>query len=452
MLLEYDGAMNETINEKRVKIIGGGLAGVEASYRLAQHGIGVDLYEMKPKNYSPAHSSEKLAELVCSNSFRSDDIGSAVGLMKEEMRKLDSLTMRAAAKTSVAAGKALAVDREKFAHLITNEISERKEIDLIREEVLEFTDQLTVLAAGPLISETLATSLGELIGADHLHFYDAISPIVIADSVNMEKAFMQSRYDNDGPGDYLNCPMNEEEYHAFYTALMAAEKVEPRDFEKPKYFEGCLPIEVMAARGEKTLTFGPMKPVGLLDPRAGGKRSFAVVQLRKENDAGTLFNMVGFQTRLKQGEQASVLRLIPGLENAEFARFGSVHRNSFLDAPTHLNKFLELKKRPDLLLAGQISGVEGYVESAAMGILAGENAARKILGQPLISPPKDTALGAMIQHLTDQTKRDFQPSNINFGLFPPCPKGIKKKERKSFHAERAIKSIEGWIEEVGWSF
>jgi len=432
-----------------VTIIGGGLAGCEAAWRLAKHGVRVDLYEMKPEKYSPAHESDKLAELVCSNSLRSNNPHTAVGLLKEEMRRLDSLILEAAEMTRVPAGQALAVDRDRFSETITTRLESLDLITIIRREMPELDPgRLTILATGPLTSEDMSRSLAGLIGSEHLHFYDATSPIVTADSLDENKVFSASRYGKGGSDDYINCPLSEEEYRIFYTALIAAQAVELRPFEKPRYFEGCLPLEIMAARGEKTLVFGPLKPVGLDDPRTGA-RPYGVVQLRRENEAGTLFNMVGFQTRLKWPEQDRGFRLIPGLEGAEFVRYGSVHRNTFINGPRHLNMFLQLKHHPRVFLAGQITGVEGYVESSAMGLLAGENAARLVQGQPMVTPPRTTAHGALITHLTDPTPRDFQPMNVNFGLFPPPPHGIKKKERKEFYSCRALEKLDEWMKSYG---
>ena len=434
----------------RVTIIGGGLAGCEAALRLARNGLSVDLYEMKPGRFSPAHKSSNLAELVCSNSFRSADPHSAVGLLKNEMSRLGSMVMDAAFKTRVPAGKALAVDRERFSALATERVESLPGVNLIREEATVLDpERTTVLAAGPLASEAVTEELARLVGGDQLYFYDAIAPVVQADSIDMDKAFLASRYDETGEGDYLNCPFSEEEYKVFYDALSAGEKTALRDFEKPKFFEGCLPIEEMAARGFKTLAFGPMKPVGLTDPRTG-ERPFAVVQLRKENEAGTLYNLVGFQTRLRRPEQDRVFRLIPGLEKAEFVRWGSVHRNTFVNSPKHLTQYLQLREAPSIFLAGQISGVEGYLESAAMGILAGENAARLVLGKDLIAPPPETALGALVRHLIDPTSKRFQPSNVTFGLTPPAPKKMRKKDRPLFYVKRAGEALDKWLGEVGY--
>jgi len=426
-----------------VTIIGGGLAGSEAAWQAARRGVKVRLYEMKPQKFSPAHQSPFLGELVCSNSLRAESRESAVGLLKEEMRRLNSLIMAAAATTRVPAGKALAVDREEFAGFITRALMSEPLVEIVRQEVAApDPEATTVIATGPLTSEPLAEALGRLTGQAHLHFYDALAPIVAADSLEMDKVFRASRY---GAGeDYLNCPFTEAEYAAFYEALMSAEQVPLRPFEEPRYFEGCLPLEIMAARGFQTLLFGPLKPVGLMDPRTG-RQPFAVAQLRAENREGTLYNLVGFQTKLKYGEQERVFRLIPGLAQAEFVRLGSIHRNTFIRSPGLLSVHLNFFKFPRIFLAGQISGVEGYVESAAMGLLAGINAARQLLARPLITPPRETALGALISHLTKIAAQDFQPMNVNFGLFPPLPGRIPKKIRGAAYAQRALEALEEWI-------
>jgi len=381
--------------------------------------------------------------LVCSNSLRADSQESAVGLLKEEMRRLGSLLMAAAEATRVPAGKALAVDREGFASYISQALEEEPLVTIVREEVTDLDlAGTTVLATGPLTSDDLAAALGRLTGQEHLHFYDAIAPIVAAESLDMTKIFRASRY---GAGDdYLNCPFTAEEYAAFYQALSTAEQVPLKSFETPRYFEGCLPVEVMAARGYRTLVFGPLKPVGLTDPRTG-RQPFAVVQLRAENRAGTLYNLVGFQTKLKYGEQQRVFRLIPGLEQADFVRLGSIHRNTFIHSPGLLSPYLNFLKHPQLFLAGQVSGVEGYVESAAMGLLAGINAARQAQSKELVTPPRATALGALIHHLTNTATKDFQPMNVNFGLFPPLEGRIPKKLRGAAYAKKALKELEGWI-------
>ena len=426
-----------------VTIVGGGLAGSEAAWQAARRGVRVRLFEMKPRKFSPAHQSPLLGELVCSNSLRADSRESAVGLLKEEMRRLDSLIMAAAAATRVPAGKALAVDRGEFAAYITRVLESEPLIEIIREEVAAPDPEATsIIATGPLTSDPLAEALARLTGQQHLHFYDAIAPIVAAESIDLNKAFRASRY---GAGDdYLNCPFSETEYATFYQALTSAEQAPLKAFEKPRYFEGCLPVEIMAARGYQTLLFGPMKPVGLVDPRTG-RQPFAVVQLRSENREGTLYNLVGFQTKLKYGEQERVFRLIPGLEHAEFVRLGSIHRNTFIRSPGILSAHLNFLRYPRIFLAGQISGVEGYVESAAMGLLAGINAARQLRSRPLITPPRETALGALIGHLTNTATKDFQPMNVNFGLFPPLAGRIPKKLRGAAYAERALEALEGWM-------
>jgi methylenetetrahydrofolate--tRNA-(uracil-5-)-methyltransferase len=400
---------------------------------------------MKPGKFSPAHHSPLLAELVCSNSLRADSRESAVGLLKEEMRRLGSLIMEAAEATRVPAGKCLAVDREAFAAYITQALESLPQVEIVREEVTGLdVSRPTIVATGPLTSEPLAAALARLTGQEHLHFYDAIAPIVEADSLDMTRVFRASRY---GAGDdYLNCPFTEEEYAAFYQALSGAESVPLRPFEEPRYFEGCLPLEVMAARGYLTLVFGPLKPVGLIDPRTG-RQPFAVAQLRAENREGTLYNLVGFQTKLKYPEQERVFRLIPSLKQARFARLGSIHRNTFIHSPGLLSPHLNFLKYPHIFLAGQLTGVEGYVESTAMGLLAGLNAACQLQSRPLITPPRATALGALIHHLTNTATKDFQPMNVNFGLFPPLPTRTPKKLRGAAYAARALKELEEWIEE-----
>lgn len=429
-------------------IIGGGLAGSEAAWQAAKNGCRVRIYEMKPHHFSPAHTSHLLGELVCSNSLRSDDSNSAVGLLKEEMRLLGSLIMQAADATKVPAGKALAVDRDKFAGFITKHLEEHPHIKIFREEIKEIPPPEAapvILATGPLTSSPLAQSLADLTGADHLAFYDAIAPIVYTESLDMNIIYQASRYD-DGPGDYLNCPLNQEQYLAFITELKKAEKVPLKHFEEQKYFEGCLPIEVMLDRGEDTLRFGPMKPVGLPDPKTS-KVPYAVVQLRKENLENTLHNMVGFQTKLTYPEQKRIFRMIPGMEQAEFARLGSIHRNTFVRAPEVLTPTLQCNTRPNLLLAGQLTGVEGYVESTAMGLLAGINSARMARNQNCIVPPAATAHGALIAHLTNKETKHFQPSNINFGLFPAIGKKMPKRMRGSYRAKKALDALIQWKDE-----
>ncbi len=434
------------MSDTPIDIIGGGLAGCEAAWAVARQGLAVRLHEMKPLHFSPAHTLPQLAELVCSNSLRSDDPHSAVGLLKEEMRRLGSLLMEAAGATRVPAGKALAVDRERFAAWITERIDTHPLIRVVRGEVREIPPPgatPVILATGPLTSSSLAASLAALTGAEQLAFYDAIAPIVDAESLDRSAIYQASRYD-DGPGDYLNCPMDRDQYLAFIAALKEAKCVPLKSFEEQKYFEGCLPIEVMLARGDDTLRFGPMKPVGLPDPRTG-RDPYAVVQLRKENLEGTTYNMVGFQTKLTYSEQQRIFRMIPGLGAAVFSRLGSIHRNTFVCAPEVLFPTLQCQRRPDLLLAGQLTGVEGYVESTAMGLLAGINAARLARGLAAAVPPPDTAHGALISHLTRTEAKHFQPSNINFGLFPALTgKKIPKRLRGEHRAKEALESLSRW--------
>jgi len=433
-----------------IHIIGGGLAGCEAAWQAARRQCRVVLHEMKPHRFSPAHQTPQLGELVCSNSLRSNDPFSAVGLLKEEMRRLDSVIMQAAEQTKVPAGKALAVNREDFAALLSETIESNPLITVSRQEVTTLpppADAPIILATGPLTSESMSKALIELTGRDNLAFYDAIAPIVSADSLDRSIIYLASRYD-DGPGDYLNCPMTEAEYFAFIGALREARTVPLKDFEKAAYFEGCLPVEVMLERGEQTLRFGPMKPVGLPDPRTG-KEPYAVVQLRKENREGTTFNMVGFQTKLTYGEQQRVFRMIPGMRQAEFVRLGSIHRNTFVCGPAVLTPTLQCRNRPDLLLAGQLTGVEGYVESAAMGLLAGIFAAFSLRGQSLSPPPPITAHGALIHHITATDPNHFQPSNVNFGLFPPLTRKLPKKLRGEFRTGEALRALQEWLERSG---
>ncbi|MCE9625224.1 MAG: methylenetetrahydrofolate--tRNA-(uracil(54)-C(5))-methyltransferase (FADH(2)-oxidizing) TrmFO [Deltaproteobacteria bacterium] len=431
--------------EPEVTIVGAGLAGTEAAWQLAQRGHQVRLHEMRPEKKSEAHHTGDFAELVCSNSLRGADLKNAVGLLKEEMRVLDSLIMRAADRHSVPGGGALVVDREGFAKFVTQEIQNHPRIEICHGEISGIaslgSQGLVLLATGPLTSPALAENIRQLTGSEYLYFYDSIAPIVEADSINLDIAFRASRYDK-GEADYLNCPMNREEYEAFVAALVAAEKVATKEFEKPKFFEGCLPVEVMAERGRDTLAFGPMKPVGLIDPRTG-LRPHAVVQLRQDNLHATLYNMVGFQTRMKYPEQKRVFGMIPGLEKAEFVRLGSMHRNTFIHSPVLLSDQLELKSRPGLFLAGQMIGVEGYVESASMGLYAGMVLADRLKGRELKPPPPSTALGALVRHVTGATGADFQPMNINFGLLE-IPKHLSRKERRLELAEQALAQIAAW--------
>ena len=429
-----------------VIIIGGGLAGCEAAWQLLRRGHAVHLYEMKPQKFSPAHKMEHLAELVCSNSLKSNSLDNAPGLLKEEMRRLNSLIIMAADRTAVAAGSALAVDRTQFSQEVEAQLKLQKNFTLSRVEVTKILkDSLTIITTGPLTSDSLAQEITQILGSSYLYFYDAIAPIIEADSINMDKVFWASRYDKGTP-DYLNCPLSKEEYENFRQELLTGEKVAAKPFEEVRHFESCLPIEVLASRGEKSLAFGPMKPVGLIHPQTGSI-SYAVVQLRRENTAGTLFNMVGFQTKLTWPEQRRIFRLIPGLENAQFVRYGSIHRNTFIHSPSLLLPSLQLKTNVNVFFAGQITGVEGYTESAAMGLLAGLNAAFIIEGKQLQPPPVKTAIGALLHYIVSAESADhFQPMNINFGLLDTLPgKRTKKKERNILHVNQALQSLDDWI-------
>ncbi len=440
--------MGQKNNKETIIVIGAGLAGSEAAWQIAKRGIKVQLYEMKPLKFSPAHKSNDLAELVCSNSLRAEAIESAVGLLKEELRLAGSLIMEAADKTRVPAGKAHAVDRALFSKYVTKKIESHPLIEVIRQEQTQVPqNSIVILATGPLSSKNIIISLKQIIGEDFLFFYDAIAPIVLAESINMEIAFRQSRYGPVGQGDYINCPMTKEEYTNFVAELLKAEKMPLKEFEDPKYFEGCLPIEIMAERGIDTLRYGPMKPVGLICPKTG-KQPYAVVQLRAENKEETMYNMVGFQTKLKWNEQKRIFRMIPGLENAEFVRLGSIHRNTFVCAPKVLNQDLSLKALSNCYLAGQISGVEGYVESTAMGLIAGINAAFKLKGKKIILPPRESAHGSLIAHLTEARPETFQPMNINFGLFPRLAKKLPKKKRGQAYAQRALKVWQHYLHKI----
>lgn len=428
-------------------IIGGGLAGCEAAWQAAQRGVSVVLHEMKPEKFSPAHHLPGLAELVCSNSLRGDSLDNAVGLLKEELRRCNSLFMEAAEATRVPAGGALAVDRQLFSEYVTGKISDHPLIKLVHGEIDTVpTEGVVIIASGPLTSDALAASLSELTG-DRLYFYDAIAPIVTAESLDMDKVFAASRYGKGDGADYLNCPLDEAQYHSFVDELLKAEKVAPRDFEKVVHFEGCMPVEEMASRGVETLRFGPMKPVGLVDPR-NGIEAHAVIQLRSENRERTMFNLVGFQTKLTWPEQRRIFRMIPGLEKAEFVRLGSMHRNTFINSPALLLATQQLKHRQNVFFAGQITGVEGYVESAASGFLAGIAASRFLTGEPLPVPPPETAMGALMAHITNADTRHFQPMNVNYGLFPQLAGKIKKKERRAKLAERALDLLECWKQDV----
>jgi methylenetetrahydrofolate--tRNA-(uracil-5-)-methyltransferase len=448
-----------------IHIIGGGLAGSEAAWQAASLGVRVVLHEMRPARPTAVHKTDRLAELVCSNSFRGDKLDNAVGLLKEEMRRLGSLVMRAADQHRVPAGAALAVDRERFSQAITDAIAAHPLISLERGEITRVPVDPSmfplIIATGPLTSDSLSADIAALVGGEHLYFYDAISPIVLAETIDMTKVFRASRWDrslrgvepqagaacslDDGQGDYLNCPLTKEEYDRFYDAVVTAESATVHDFDKEKFFEGCLPIEVMAHRGRDTLRFGPMKPVGLPDPRTG-RAPYAVVQLRQDNLAGDHFSLVGFQTQLKWGEQARVLAMIPGLERAEFVRFGMVHRNTYINGPTVLRDTWQTKARPDLFFAGQISGVEGYVESAASGLMAGRNAAALVRGDEPRTPPRTTAIGALAFYVSHADPRNYQPTNITFGIMAAPDPGVKhKKDRKQAIAERALRALEDWM-------
>ncbi len=472
-----------------IRIVGGGLAGCEAAWQVASAGLPVTLYEMRPVRGTAVHKTDRLAELVCSNSFRGDKIDNAVGLLKEEMRRLGSLVLRAAEESRVPAGAALAVDRERFADAITTAIATHPLITIVREEVTSLpaasVDEPLIVATGPLTSEALSGEIARLVGSSQLYFYDAISPIVLAESIDRTKVFRQSRWDrsirgagapvaagavaageaaapaaantagdngpalgcgiDDGQGDYLNCPLNKDEYLRFYDALTHAESATVHDFDKERFFEGCLPIEVMAHRGVDTLRFGPMKPVGLTDPRTG-RFPYAAVQLRQDNLAADHFSLVGFQTQLKWGEQARVLRLIPGLEQAEFVRYGMVHRNTYVNGPTVLSETWQLKQHPAIFFAGQMSGVEGYVESAASGLLAGLNAAALVHGRETSAPPRTTAIGALAYYASHADPAHYEPSNITFGIMEPLVKPPRSKmERKMAMANRALDALADWM-------
>ncbi len=437
-----------------VHIIGGGLAGSEAAWQLAEHGVKVRLSEMRGSGeMTPAHQTDKLAELVCSNSFRSDDAEkNAVGLLHQEMRDLNSIIIGEGDKHRLPAGSALAVDRDHFSDGVTQRLNEHPNIEIVRERVDRLPDSgLTIVATGPLTAMRLAESIGAATGEDSLAFFDAIAPIVYKDSIDMDIAWMQSRWDKIGPEgdgkDYINCPMNREQYDAFIQGLLEGEKTEFKQWEKDTpYFEGCMPIEVMASRGPETLRFGPMKPVGLTNAHTG-ESAYAVVQLRQDNALGTLWNMVGFQTKLKYAAQADLLRTIPGLEKAEFARMGGLHRNTFINAPKLLDKEMRLKKAPHIRFAGQITGCEGYVESAAVGLMVGRMVAAELRGEPFTLPPQTTAFGALLSHITGGADaRDYQPMNVNFGLFPPFDQRVKKKERKEAYTTRAREDFAKWLQ------
>jgi len=426
----------------KLMVIGGGLAGSEAAWQAANRGVEVTLYEMRPQETTPAHHTDKLAELVCSNSLRAASLENAVGLLKEEMRQLGSLIMESADANCLPAGGALAVDREGFSNYITEKIIQHPNITVNREEVKDIPlDAPSVIASGPLTSHSLTEKIQEITGEDYLYFYDAAAPIITLESINQEKVFRASRYDK-GEADYINCPMNEEEYNQFWEELTKAERAPLKSFEKEVFFEGCMPVEQMASRGKQTLLFGPLKPVGLTDPKTG-KQPYAVVQLRQDNREGTLYNIVGFQTHLKWGEQQRVFSLIPGLEQAEFVRFGVMHRNTFINSPKLLDPSMQMKNYPNIFFAGQITGVEGYVESASNGLVAGINAARMIAGKDLVVFPPTTAHGALCHYITNANPQHFQPMNVTFGLLPPLEQRIKsKRERGAALAKRALSALE----------
>lgn len=433
---------------QRIIVVGGGLAGSEAAWQAARHGREVVLYEMRPVRTTPAHHTDRLAELVCTNSLGSNLPDTASGLLKDEMRKLDSLIIEAADGSAVPAGGALAVDREQFAHRVTERLESLPNVTIIREEVPAIPeDGPVVIATGPLTSESLSQEIMQVTGSDDLYFYDAAAPIVTAESVDERFGFWGARWGK-GTADYFNCVLNKEEYEAFYEALVNAERAQPTIEEDLVFFESCVPVEELATRGPRTLLFGPMRPVGLVDPRTG-RRPYAVVQLRKENAAASLLNLVGFQTRLKWGEQRRVFRMIPALHAAEIVRYGVMHRNTFVNSPRVLQPTYQTRVREDLFLAGQMTGVEGYVESAAAGLIAGMNAARLALGEEPVVPPAETMLGSLARYITSADPEHFQPMNANFGLLPPLPERVRGKEaRRKAQVERALEAISGWVPSV----
>ena len=428
---------------KTVRIVGGGLAGVEAAYQLARRGVAVDLFEMRPHRMTEAHATGDFGELVCSNSLRSISLTAPAGLLKEEMRRLDSLVIRVAENHRVPAGSALAVDRELFARALTRFVEALPNVRIHRQEIEDIPSGTVILATGPLTSPPLSQRLASLLGSQHLYFYDAISPIVAAESIDLNVAFRASRYERDGD-DYLNLPLTREAYDRFIDALLSAERVPTHRFERFVPFEGCMPIEEMADRGRETLAFGPMRAMGLIDPRSA-KRPHAVVQLRQENREKTLYNLVGFQTKMTYPEQRRVFAMIPGLEKAEFVRLGSLHRNTFINSPQHLLPTMQWRQRSDLLFAGQMTGVEGYIESAATGLLAGVNAARLVGAKQPVVPPPTTALGALVRYITDPERKNFQPMNVNFGLLPPLTEPVRGKAKKEIMARRALVDMEAWV-------
>ena len=436
------------MTNKTVTVIGAGLAGSEAAFQIAEQGIHVDLYEMRPKKMTPAHHTSGFAELVCTNSLRGNQVTNAAGLIKEARRHLNSLIIKAADATALPAGGALAVDRENFSAYVTKTLGDHPNITIHLDELTELPEGITVVATGPLTSEPLSQSIQNFIEMEGLYFYDAAAPVLEKDSINMEKVYLKSRYDN-GEAAYLNCPMTKTEFESFYRELIAAEVAPLKEFEEEKYFDGCMPFEVMASKGEKTLLFGPMKPVGLEDPKTG-KIPYAVVQLRQDNAAGSLYNIVGFQTHLKWGEQKRILQMIPGLENAEIVRYGVMHRNTFLNSPKILRSTYQSQKRDDLFFAGQMTGVEGYVESAASGLLAGLNAARMANGQECVVFPKETMIGAMSHYITNTDSKHFQPMNANFGIIEPLGgKKIRDKQLKNqMIADKALAALDEFVQTI----
>ncbi|MFB1098536.1 FADH(2)-oxidizing methylenetetrahydrofolate--tRNA-(uracil(54)-C(5))-methyltransferase TrmFO [Terribacillus sp. JSM ZJ617] len=426
-----------------VTVIGAGLAGSEAAWQLAKRGVKVRLYEMRPIKQTAAHHTDKFAELVCSNSLRANSLTNAVGVLKEEMRQLDSIIIKAADHCQIPAGGALAVDRHEFSAFVTEHVKNHPNVTVYNEEIASIPEGPVIIATGPLTSADLSNALKDLTGEEYFYFYDAAAPIIEKDSINMDKVYLKSRYDK-GEAAYLNCPMTKEEFNRFYQALISAETVPLKEFEKEIYFEGCMPIEVMAERGEKTMLFGPLKPVGLEDPKTG-KKPYAVVQLRQDDAAGTLYNLVGFQTHLKWGPQKEVIRLIPGLEEAEIVRYGVMHRNTFLNSPDLLRPTYQYKDRDDLLFAGQMTGVEGYVESAASGLLAGINAAKIAAGEAPVVLPQETVIGSLAHYITHTNSKNFQPMNANFGLIKELDKTIRNKhDRNRAYADRALASIQNF--------
>lgn len=442
------------MSNEKIKVIGAGLAGCEAAWQLAQAGLQVELFEMKPEKYTPAHKYAGFAELVCSNSLKAERIGSAAGMLKEEMRRLGSLTMQCAEATKVSAGGALAVDRTKFSDMVTEKIKAHPNIEITEGEVTQIPDGKVIIATGPLTSQALSESLHALIGEEYLHFHDAAAPIVMFESIDMSKAFFASRYGR-GEADYINCPMEKEEYERFYSELVNAESAPLHEFDKEhfskdgfKVYEGCMPIEVLAKRGEDTMRYGPLKPVGIYHPETD-KRYYAVVQLRAENSQGSMYNIVGFQTNLKFGEQKRVFSLIPGLENAEFIRYGVMHRNTFINSPKLLTEQFYLRENPDIYFAGQITGVEGYIESAASGIIAGLNMARRVQGKPYITLPETCMTGALSKYISDPSVEKFQPMGCNIGILPPLAERIRdKKLRYEKAAMRGLDDLDEIISEL----